>query len=129
MKYSKQRDFILNYVQNSYNHPTADVVYLEMQKILPNISLGTVYRNLNVLCELGLIKKIITPDDKVSFDKIDNDHNHIYCKKCKKLFDVDYNYLNDIEVVINKNIRHSIDLSNSLLIGTCSKCLEERNEI
>ena len=58
MNRSKQRDIILEVVSNSCEHPSADMVYQEVKKQIPNISLGTVYRNLNLLVELKKIRKI-----------------------------------------------------------------------
>ena len=59
MNHSKQRDIILEVVSNSCEHPSADMVYQEVKKQIPNISLGTVYRNLNLLVELKKIRKCL----------------------------------------------------------------------
>ena len=65
LKYSKQREAIKNFLVTRYDHPTAETVYLNIRKEFPNISLGTVYRNLNLLAEIGEILKLspgIGPD-------------------------------------------------------------------
>ena len=58
MKYSRQRESIKENLMNRYDHPTAETVYLDVKKDYPNISLGTVYRNLSLLSEIGEIQKI-----------------------------------------------------------------------
>ena len=58
LKYSRQRESIKEFLRNRTDHPTADVVYENMKLIYPNISLGTVYRNLSLLADLGEIKKL-----------------------------------------------------------------------
>ena len=61
LKYSKQRESIKNFLVTRYDHPTAETVYLNIRKEFPNISLGTVYRNLSLLTELGEVIKISFP--------------------------------------------------------------------
>ena len=58
LKYSRQRESIKEFLMTRKDHPTADVVYENMKKIYPNISLGTVYRNLSLLSEIGEIQKL-----------------------------------------------------------------------
>ena len=58
LKYSRQRESIKEFLMTRKDHPTADVVYENVRKIYPNISLGTVYRNLSLLSELGEIQKL-----------------------------------------------------------------------
>ena len=68
MKYSRQRESILNSLNEKLNHPTAEMVYNCVKKEQPNISLGTVYRNLNLLTDIGEVIKIPTPDGGDRFD-------------------------------------------------------------
>ena len=68
IKYSRQRESIKKYLASTKEHPTADTVYTHVKKDFPNISLGTVYRNLNLLTELGEALKISTPDGGDRFD-------------------------------------------------------------
>ena len=62
LKYSKQRASIKDYLMHTTSHPTADTVYLHIKEEFPNISLGTVYRNLNLLADIGEALRIPTPD-------------------------------------------------------------------
>ena len=62
LKYSRQRESIKEYLANTKEHPTADMVYAKVRTEYPNISLGTVYRNLNLLADIGEVNKITTPE-------------------------------------------------------------------
>jgi len=119
---TKQRKVIYEVLQKSKNHPTAMEIYDVVRSKMPNISLGTVYRNLDVLHELGLIQKIYSGDSQMHFDAFMDDHNHVHCVRCGKVRDinlnpsVEYNYDNgncdDFEI-----IGHNIDF-----IGICKDC-------
>ena len=88
MRYSIQRQLILDYVLNSCEHPTAEMIYRDLKKEIPNLSLGTVYRNLNLLVERNLIKKIVVPNNVDRFDKTLIDHDHMNCIKCGRMLDI-----------------------------------------
>ena len=60
LRYSKQRESIKNYLCGREDHPTADMIYTSIREEYPNISLGTIYRNLSLLVEIGEIQKITT---------------------------------------------------------------------
>lgn len=76
LKYSRQRESIKEYLSSTYEHPTADTVYLNVKQEFPNISLGTVYRNLNLLAEIGEAIKISTPNGGDRFDGRTIPHYH-----------------------------------------------------
>jgi Fe2+ or Zn2+ uptake regulation protein len=116
LRNSKQRDLVLNIINNSYNHPTAEEIYIECRKQIPNISLGTVYRNLNLLIELNQIKKIKC-DTVDHFDK-NIPHHHFICTNCKKIIDI-YN----IDIPLYKEINGNIITEQTLTLkGICSGC-------
>ena len=122
MNYSKQRETIAHFVLNSCNHPTADMVYENIRQELPQISLGTVYRNLNTLSEKGIIKKISMPNHCDRFDNTKHEHFHIYCVKCNKLDDIDYKINDDIYERIEK--KYKILSCNLVFEGICNDCME-----
>ena len=82
MKYSRQRELILETVQRSDDHPTADTIYTRVRAQDPKVSLGTVYRNLNLLCENGQLLKVPIPGASDRFDHTLGDHAHAYCEVC-----------------------------------------------
>ena len=89
LKYSRQREVIKEYLASTKEHPTADTVYLHVRKTFPKISLGTVYRNLNLLADTGEALKITTPDGGVRFDATTTPHYHVLCCKCGCVQDLD----------------------------------------
>ena len=87
-----QSSLVLETVRKLQCHATADEVYSEIIKTYPTISRGTVYRNLQRLCETGEIRKREIPDGADRFDHLCDDHYHIRCVKCGRVFDVDMEY-------------------------------------
>lgn len=88
MNNTKQRRLIYETVQNSYAHPTADEVFRLVREQLPNISLGTVYRNLGVLTEAGQLRKIAVPGQPDHYDRMGQWHDHMVCEHCGRMFDI-----------------------------------------
>ena len=86
LKYSKQREAIKDFLAHSHEHPTADVVYMNLRESFPNISLGTVYRNLSLLSEMGQIQKISMRDGADRFDGTITPHDHFICEESKIFF-------------------------------------------
>lgn len=99
MKYSKQREIILEYLRSVKTHPTAETVYEEVKKEDKKISLGTVYRNLDKLSDIGLIQRIKMANQKDRFDGDVSLHYHGKCIKCN----------NVIDIFLKENIDLSID--------------------
>ncbi len=91
-RYSRQREEILNIVRETTSHPTADWVYEQTRQILPSVSLGTVYRNLNLLAEEGLIQRLVFEDGKVHFDGNTHEHHHYLCQDSGKILDIEQEY-------------------------------------
>lgn len=86
--YSKQREAVLHELRNRCDHPTAAQVYEEVRKVIPNISLGTVYRNLASLVESGEILSVTVGDGKEHFDGDKSFHLHLHCKICGDIIDL-----------------------------------------
>ena len=122
MRYSKQRDLVYEIVRNSHDHPTADTIYLKAREEMPNISLGTVYRNLTELVESNQILRVIVPGDSDHFDHTLINHSHFLCKECKCVTDLNKVDVDDLITTIEKNNKVKI-LSNQIsFIGICPKC-------
>ena len=89
MNFSKQRESIINVLKSNFEHPTAYRVYELVKQVEPTISKSTVYRNLEQLVEVGLVKKISTGDNFEHYDIERNDgHSHLVCKCCGEIFDI-----------------------------------------
>lgn len=85
---TRQLEAIRHFAECSKNHPTAEQVYAEVVKIIPDISLRTVYRNLNKLSEEGILRKIQVPNAPDRFDSTLEPHQHILCTECGEFIDV-----------------------------------------
>ncbi len=95
-RHTIQKDLVLNTVRQLKRHLTADEVYACIKKDHPNIGKGTVYRNLGILAEEGLIRKVEVPEGPDRFDFTLKDHYHIRCVKCGQVSDVDMEILPDL---------------------------------
>lgn len=117
-----QRALVLETVKDLRCHATADEVYDNIVKKLPNISRGTVYRNLNLLSEMGEIRKVEMTIGADRFDHVCNEHYHAICLKCGRVFDVEMKYINDLD----KNIKdtHGFEIKSHDIIfkGICHEC-------
>ena len=122
-KYSRQREVIRAYLQGRTDHPTADMIYMNVRQEIPNISLGTVYRNLMLLSETGEIAKVDVGDGVVRFDPLTDEHSHFVCSHCGQVLDV---MLEDAELftkAAQKALPGSSVKSHSVTFrGLCPKC-------
>ena len=84
---TNQRQVILEEIKKSNSHPTADDIYESVRKRLPKISLGTIYRNIEILYENGLIEKIGPVSNQMRYDGITKNHYHIRCIRCGRVVD------------------------------------------
>ena len=125
MRYSKQSEEVLNTVLNSNNHPDAKEIYELVKLKIPNVGLGTVYRNLNTLAKEGLIRKIELDDGNDRFDKTLFDHNHIKCIKCYKVVDINNNISKNEIIKIEKETGFKITDCNFNINGICSDCMKK----
>jgi Fur family ferric uptake transcriptional regulator/Fur family peroxide stress response transcriptional regulator len=117
-----QRTLVLETVNKLHCHATADEIYNELIKEHPNISKGTVYRNLQRLCEMGEIRKREIPGEPERFDHICSDHYHARCIKCGHVFDVDMEYITDMEKSI-KNTHGFVFTGHDIVFkGICQEC-------
>ncbi len=88
MRYSKQRELILQQVQELQDHPTAEEIYKTALHLCPSLSLGTVYRNLNSLVEMGKVRRVCIPGQPDRFDHTLPWHGHLYCTRCGRVEDL-----------------------------------------
>ena len=125
MNFSRQREIIYEQVRRHPIHPTAEEVYTALKSENPNLSLGTVYRNLNQLSEAGMLLKIPIADGSDRFDGRTDRHYHMICEKCRRVFDVELNCLDDIPALVRAQSGHQITRVTLNLKGICSECSKE----
>lgn len=88
LKYSRQREVIMDFLKTRKDHPTADIVYTNVRQQYPNISLGTVYRNLTLLADIGEIQRLRVGDGVDHFDADISPHYHFVCTECGSVVDL-----------------------------------------
>ena len=117
-KYAKK---ILEIIAASGRHLTAEQIFMELRKTYPTVVLATVYNNLNRLWEEEQIRKVSVEGMPDRYDRIQR-HDHLVCKKCGKLLDVD---LGDLTVELEKKSGVSIFSYDLKLLYLCEECREE----
>jgi Fe2+ or Zn2+ uptake regulation protein len=125
LKSSRQRELVLRIVRSTHCHPTADWIYEQARSKIPNISLGTVYRNLNSLKEEGKIQEISFQNGIRRYDGDLRDHYHVRCSECGCIEDVPHisprRSSRDIEKMTGYQIRaHHLEF-----LGICPRCRAE----
>lgn len=123
MRATKQRETIKQAVLQSCDHPSAETIYERVKETLPDVSLGTVYRNLNLLAENGEILKIGVAGGKDRFDKTTCVHAHFHCTSCDRV--LDFGVLDGFDGAVSGAVEasgcliHRIDI---LAEGLCPDC-------
>lgn len=123
IRQSKQRDAILAILRQSTAHPTAEDVYNQAREELPDISLGTVYRNLNFLADHNLIRRVKTKDNTVHFDGNMTPHYHFVCENCGQIYDIfpttdaTAKLISEVEMT-----GHKVHYSSINFVGLCAEC-------
>ena len=125
---SKQRTLVLDVLKASHEHPNAEEVYLAVKQQLPDISLGTVYRNLNLLEEMGQIIRIQTGIGGDRFDAVTLMHPHLICTECGGVSDLDCQIDKETEL-----LRQALQTSGAQIQdvqirawGICGRCRENK---
>jgi Fur family ferric uptake transcriptional regulator len=119
-----QRQVILEEIKRNDFHPTADEIYEMVRKRLPRISLGTIYRNLDVLASQGIIQKVETEGTQKRFDGNPLPHYHIRCIQCGALEDVQIDSLPSAKDVLHNPKGYEIYGFKLEFFGVCPECRE-----
>lgn len=126
IKYSRQREFIKKYLASSKEHPTADMIYTHIREEFPHISLGTVYRNLALLTELGDIKKLTSTDGADRFDGNTEPHYHFICSECGSIIDLEMENIDHINVIAGAGFHGKIKGHITHFYGLCEACMKKQ---
>ena len=121
-RYSKQRECILSALRNTKSHPSANMVYDMVRLEIPNISLGTVYRNLSELVAEGEVIKIDAGDGMEHYDGYNKPHYHMFCKGCKSVSDIEIEYHTGMDEAAAKESGAEIEYHNVVFMGICKTC-------
>ena len=125
LKYSRQREEIKKYLEGRRDHPTAEQIYQDLRRNDPKLSMGTVYRNLSLLVDLGEISRVTVGEGPDHFDGRTQRHGHFICRRCQKVTDV---YLEGTESLL----KEAADLQDRVvdeiiihLYGLCRECASD----
>lgn len=122
LKHSKQREMIKDFLMSRHDHPTADVVYMNVRQQNPNISLGTVYRNLTLLADIGEIQRLRLGDGVDHFDADTSPHYHFVCGHCGKVIDLKMDSIDGIKDIAAKDFDGNITGHVTYFYGSCGQC-------
>lgn len=128
MNYSKQREQIYETLKNNVVHPSAEFIHGILKGENSNISLATVYRNLNKMASLGRIKKIEGLEERAHFDHNTFEHYHFICEKCKKIFDIPKDIAPEIITKTEDATGFKIKSHDVVFQGICLECMKNENE-
>ena len=125
MNYSRQRETILRVLRSTRSHPNATWVYENVKKEIPDISLATVYRNLNQLADNGIIRRVAVPGEPEHFDHTMAYHEHMICTQCGCVVDIwpEKPLYEQFEALSETGIT-GYDL---ILHGLCRACADRNN--
>ncbi|MBC1522367.1 peroxide-responsive transcriptional repressor PerR [Listeria aquatica] len=127
VRITPQRHAILEFLINSHSHPTADEIYKALEPEYPNMSVATVYNNLRVFRDAGLIKELSYGDASSRFDFTTSNHYHAICEKCGKIVDFHYPGLDEVEHFAASVTGYEINKHRLEVYGICPECQAKEN--
>lgn len=129
VRITPQRHAILEFLIQSMTHPTADDIYKALEAKFPNMSVATVYNNLRVFRESGLVKELTYGDSSSRFDFVTNDHYHIMCDSCGKIVDFHYPGLDEVEHLASHVTGFQVKSHRMEIYGTCATCILQATKV
>lgn len=125
-KRSRQRERILGILQNTDTHPTASWVYDELKKEFNNLSMGTVYRNINILVDQNLVQKIEAGSSFDRFDANTDVHYHFICRECGCIDDLPLDKMADLNEMVSRETGYQAESHRLDFYGMCPACSNNR---
>ena len=122
---SRQRDAIMTYLRSRTDHPSAEQIYENVRQEIPNISLGTVYRNLTLLNDQGEIRLISVGTGADHFDANAAPHDHFVCRVCQSIIDLPHVSSKAPEDLKNAGFDGVIEDSCTYYYGVCGSCRQQ----
>lgn len=119
---SKQKDSILRVVKATNSHPTAEWIYEQVRREIPNISLGTVYRDLRLLKQEGEISELDLAGRLSRFDGNVQNHYHFRCEQCGRVFDMDEPVNKEIDERVIQKTGFKVTHHVLEFRGLCKEC-------
>lgn len=122
VRITPQRHAVLDFLINAKSHPTADDIYKALEGKFPNMSVATVYNNLRVFREIGLVRELTYGDASSRFDYNTSKHYHVICESCGEIVDFDYPSLDEVESLAEKVTGFEVSHHRMEIYGTCPDC-------
>lgn len=129
VRITPQRHAILEYLIETMSHPTADDIYKALEHKFPNMSVATVYNNLRVFRESGLVRELTYGDNASRFDFVTTKHYHIICELCGKIVDFHYPGLDEVEHLAAHVTGFKVNSHRLEVYGTCPDCEEKATKL
>ncbi|MCD8341813.1 MAG: transcriptional repressor [Clostridiales bacterium] len=125
-RYSRQRELIYEYLCGTTEHPTAEMIYAQLKPQAPHLGLGTVYRNLSLLCEDGRVRRLPFPVER--YDGNLSEHAHFCCQQCGKVTDLflDEAEASETEAAVVRQYGHQVHHHELIYYGVCAPCLRRQ---
>ncbi len=125
LRYSRQREMIYQYLMESKEHPSAEMVYDALRGEIQGLSLGTVYRNLRLLEDLGKVRRVTSFKNTERYDACCGDHVHFLCEGCGCIVDVPNADIEQIKKATSMEKGYRLNQIHLTLSGLCEKCVQE----
>ena len=122
LRNTKQRTALLELLKSVDNHPTADWLHSRLRTDFPNLSLGTVYRNLKVLTEQGLVNKLTFNNTVDHYEAVIPPHSHLICKKCGNIIDFDQDQTPPLAQKVTEDTGFTVTDVRIDFYGICQNC-------
>ena len=119
-RYSRQRELIYEALRQTEQHPTAEMIYQWLKPANPSLSLGTVYRNLNLLADEGAIRRMAFPVER--YDAKTMPHPHFCCDQCGAVYDLHLPYDAELDRQALQASGHDDTGHEVVFHGICTKC-------
>ncbi len=118
-----QRDLVLQEIARRCDHPNAEQVFEAVSDTHPSISKATVYRNLNILEQEGLIRRVSLPGAQCDhYDRTLDNHYHVFCERCGKVADVDLAYMTQLSDAVHEASGYQLFRHEMVFHGLCPDC-------
>ena len=121
-----QRRAILEAIAAREDHPTADQIYEEVRTRLPDVSRATVYRVLDTLVRLDVVRRASHPDAVARFDPNTTRHHHLVCLKCRHVQQISHDAVKELFTSIARDQHFQVETDHLALFGYCEACQREQ---
>ena len=128
VRITETRKAVIDFIIQSHDHPSADMIYQALLPAFPNMSLATVYNNLKVLIDEGFVSELKVRNDTTTYyDFMGHQHLNVICEKCGRIADMDLD-LPDVQQEAADQTGYQITKSQMVVYGICPDCVARQQE-